>query len=273
MNSFEFWAHMQSYAQMSRLWWFTFAALPAMIVAGGAYLLMAFGLRRKRGAPIIFFWLMVASVPALLTFPSFYVSTSLDAALAQVSFHMPASAQEFPLTSARQIGAALDTLGLYGIVGAALSLVVLFAASLVGEVPVASQYAQHISQAFTKAMTRAVNPGRKGTLSGQHGVLRVIQGSASGTQYVVRSGTIGKQEADILITDTIISRHHARLDVSDAAVRIADIGSTNGTYVVRGGQEYEIPASGFDLAPNDTIFLGPPSMPTAVALTYEKSGA
>lgn len=258
---------------MGRLWWYTFAALPAMIVAGGAYILMAFALRRKRGAPLIFFWLLVASVPALLVFPSFYVSTNLAAALARVGFSMPPSPQEFPLATARSLGAALDTLALYGVVGAALSVIAMVAASMVGEVPVASPIVQQISQSITRAMTRAVNPGRKGALVGQYGVLTITQGSATGSQHAVRNATIGKQDADILITDTIVSRRHARLEVSGGVARIIDEQSTNGTYVVRGGQEYELNGVAFDLAPGDTIYLGPPSMPTAVAMVYEKRGA
>ncbi|NTV62843.1 MAG: FHA domain-containing protein [Oscillochloris sp.] len=275
MNSFEFWAHMQSHAQMGRLWWYTFAALPTMIIAGGTYPLMAFALRRKSGPPVVFFWLLVASIPALLIFPSFYVSTNLEASLAQVGFSMPASAQEFPLADTRQLGANLDTLALYGIVGAALTVIVLVAGSLIGDVPVASPFVQQISQSITKAVTRLTNPNRPGGgLVGQHGVLKVIQGSTSGSQYVVRSGaTIGKQDADILITDSVVSRRHGHLDVVGGAVRLIDDGSTNGTYIVRAGQEYPLNNDPFELLPGDTIYLGLPSMQTAVALVYERNGA
>lgn len=275
MNSFEFWAHMQSYAQMSRLWWYTFAALPAMIIAGGTYPLMAFALRRKSAPPVIFFWLLVASIPALLVFPSFYVSTSLDAALAQVGFSMPASAQEFALNDARLLGAGLDTLALYGIIGAALTVIVLVAGTLIGDVPVASPIAQQISSSISRAVTRLTNPNRAGGgVVGQYGALKVIQGSASGSQYAVRNGaTIGKQDADILITDSVVSRRHGHLDVVGSAVHLMDDGSTNGTYVVRAGQEYPLHNDPFELLPGDTIYLGLPTMPTAVALVYERNGA
>lgn len=274
MNSFEFWAHMQSYAQMSRLWWYTFAALPAMIIAGGAYLLMVFALRRKSAAPMIFFWLLIASIPALLSFPSFYVSTNLDSALTQVGFTIPQRPQDFSLVTARLLGAGLDTLAFYSLIGSPLALVVMVAGSLVGDVPVASPIVQQISQSITKAMTKAMNPTRKASgLSGQHGVLKVIQGSASGSQYAVRNATIGKQDADILITDTVVSRRHAHLEVSSGVARLIDDGSMNGTYVVRAGQEYELNGAAFDLQVGDTIYLGPPAMPTAVALVYERNGA
>ncbi len=274
MNSFQFWAHMQSYAQMSRLWWYTFAALPAMIIAGGTYPLLAFALRRKSAAPVVFFWLLVASIPALLVFPSFYVSTSLESALGQIGFTLPQRAQDFPLLDARQLGAGLDTLALYGIIGAALTVIVLIAGSLVGDVPLASPMVQQISQSLTKAMTKAMNPRRAtGGLSGQHGVLKVIQGSASGSQYAMRNATIGKQDADILITDSVVSRRHARLEIAGGVPRIVDDGSTNGTFVVRAGQEYEVSSAAFDLQPSDTVYLGPPAMPTAVALVYERNGA
>jgi hypothetical protein len=274
MNSFEFWSHMQEFAQMSRLWWYTFAALPAMIVAGGSYVLMAFALRRKSAAPLVFAWLLVASLPALLVLPSFYVSMDLEAALGQVGFAIPASAQAFPLANARQLGGLLDTLAFYGIVGAALSVVVMAAGSLVGDVPVASPIAQQISQSVTRAMTKAMNPRRgNAALGSQNGMLTVTQGSATGSQYAVRNGTIGKQDADILITDAVVSRHHARLDVSGGTVKLTDDGSTNGTYVMRNNQDYELNGIAFELQPGDVIYLGPPSLETAVALTYEKSGA
>ncbi|MBP1467293.1 FHA domain-containing protein [Candidatus Chloroploca sp. M-50] len=274
MNSFEFWAHMQSYAQMSRLWWYTFAALPAMIIAGGAYPLMAFALRRKTSPPMIFFWLVVAGIPALMVFPSFYISTNLEASLAQVNFAIPGRPQDFPLAQARMLGASLDTLALYGIVGAALTMIIMVAGSLVGDVPVASPIVQQISQSLTKAVTRAMNPGRSAaTLSGQYGVLKVIQGSASGSQYVVRNGTIGKQDADILITDTVVSRKHARLEVKGGTPQLIDDGSMNGTYIVRAGQEYELNGAAMELQSGDTIYLGPPSLPTAVAMVYERNGA
>lgn len=274
MNDFQFWAHMQSYAQMSRLWWYTFAALPTMIVAGGAYPLLAFALRRKSTAPVIFFWLLIASIPTLLVLPSFYVSTSLNAALSQVGFKLPPRPQDFSLPDALQLGAILDTLALYGIVGAALTVIVLIAGSLVGDVPGASPIVQQISQSITKAMTKAINPRRAASgLTGQHGVLKVIQGSASGSQYAVRNATIGKQDADILITDSVVSRRHARIEMAGSVARITDDGSTNGTFVVRAGQEYELNGTAFDLQPGDTIYLGPPAMLTAVALVYERTGA
>ncbi len=274
MNSFEFWAHMESYAQMSRLWWYSFAALPAMIIAVGTYPLMAFALRRKQGPPLVFFWLLVAAIPALLVFPSFYVTMDLSAALAQLGLlEPPDSAQQFPLALARELGAAFDQLALYGVVGAALTVIVLVAGSLVGDVPVASPIVQQISQSITRAVTRAVNPRRASTgLNSQHGVLKVTQGSAMGSTYAVRNSTIGKQDADILITDTVVSRKHARLEVAGGVPRLYDDGSTNGTYVVRAGQEYELNGAAFELQPGDLIYLGPPSMATAVIMTYEHSG-
>lgn len=235
---------------------------------------MAFALRRKSAPPLIFFWLLVAGIPALLVFPSFYVSTSLEPAMAQIGFALPQRPQDFPLAAARTIGASLDTLALYGIVGAALTLIVMVAGSLVGDVPVASPIVQQISQSLTKAMTRALNPRRAAAgLSGEYGVLKVIQGSATGSQYTVRNATIGKQDADILITDTVVSRKHAHLEVAGGTPRLIDDGSMNGTYILRAGQEYELNGAAFELQTGDTIYLGPPAMPTAVALVYEKTGA
>lgn len=274
MNSFEFWSHMQDYAQMSRLWWYTFAALPAMIVAGGAYLLMVFALRRKSNLPMIFFWLLLASLPALLIFPSFYVTTNLEGSLQQVNFALPATPQDFSLATARQLGGMFDTLALYAIIGAAMTVLVMAAGSLVGDVPVASPIVQNISQSFTKAVTKAFTQRRGGTVGGAYGSFKVMKGAASGSQYAVRNGMIiGKQEADIIITDTIMSRRHARVEVASGAVRLYDERSTNGTFIKRSGQEHELNGDAFDLQPGDLIYFGPPHLPNTVEMIYERNGA
>lgn len=270
MTPFQFWEHMLRYAQMSRLWWYSYAALPAFIVAVGAFVLMLFALRQKSGPPVVFFWLLIASLPAVLILPSFYVTVDLAAALGRVDFALPATPQQFSLVMARQIGSMLDILATFGIVGVSLATLVLAASPLLGHVPVASPLIRELSQTFTRAITRAI-PGRRSPAAVDFGTLKVAQGLALGSEFAVRNASIGKQEADITLTDAIISRRHARIEVTDGVARLWDEQSTNGTYIRRGGATVALNGEPVELVPGDAIYLGRPDHPTAVCLIYERS--
>ncbi|MCS7309409.1 MAG: FHA domain-containing protein [Armatimonadetes bacterium] len=56
---------------------------------------------------------------------------------------------------------------------------------------------------------------------------------AAGTVYTLRPGvnTVGRLNADVLLSDPSVSRSHARITVQDGTVTIEDVGSTNGTFV------------------------------------------
>ncbi|MCL6474838.1 MAG: FHA domain-containing protein [Firmicutes bacterium] len=56
---------------------------------------------------------------------------------------------------------------------------------------------------------------------------------AAGSVYSLRPGvnTVGRLNADVLLSDPSVSRSHARIVVQDGAVTIEDVGSTNGTFV------------------------------------------
>lgn len=66
--------------------------------------------------------------------------------------------------------------------------------------------------------------------------IEITVGSLKGTVYPVQNKclTVGRSpEADISISDTLISRHHCRITFSeDAKWYIEDLGSTNGTWLV-----------------------------------------
>lgn len=64
-------------------------------------------------------------------------------------------------------------------------------------------------------------------------LLAVHSGPAAGTVVPLQRGThrIGRSGTEIAIPDAALSREHARLDVTDTAVTIADLGSANGTIV------------------------------------------
>lgn len=54
-----------------------------------------------------------------------------------------------------------------------------------------------------------------------------------GNVYTLRPGvnTVGRLNADVLLSDPSVSRSHARILVQDGSVTIEDMGSTNGTFV------------------------------------------
>lgn len=56
---------------------------------------------------------------------------------------------------------------------------------------------------------------------------------AQGNTYTLRPGvnTIGRLNADVLLSDPSVSRSHARITVQNGTVTLEDVGSTNGTFV------------------------------------------
>lgn len=278
MTEYELWRYLEQYAQMSNAWWYSVAVLPATIISACAYFLMWLALRRTRQLPKMFLWLCIASMPTVLVLPSFYVSINLTDALARVGFTVPASEQQISRAVALQIGAYLGQVATLGIVGASLAFVTLIAAILVGGYapPQVIQGIQSISQSFSKAMTRAFGPPREARVANsKYGVLTVMRGGAQqGMKFSVINGAIiGKVEANIVITDQVVSRKHARLEVKNDMVFLVDLGSTNGTFVKRSGREFELNGDPFELRHGDHIYLGLPAEPESVELIYERSFA
>ena len=64
-------------------------------------------------------------------------------------------------------------------------------------------------------------------------VLAVHSGPGAGLVFPLRRGRfrIGRSGTEIVIPDAELSREHARLDVTDSAVTLVDLGSANGTTV------------------------------------------
>ena len=62
--------------------------------------------------------------------------------------------------------------------------------------------------------------------------LNIISGPAAGRQFeVTGEQVLGREGADITITDPEISRAHARLRPHDEGIEVHDLGSSNGTFV------------------------------------------
>jgi diguanylate cyclase (GGDEF)-like protein len=94
-------------------------------------------------------------------------------------------------------------------------------------------------------------------------VLVVLTGNELGTRVVVdRSLMIGRApDADLTLSDQMISWHHARIEDRGDGFALFDLGSTNGT-TVNGETKAE-----FLLEPNDRIVFG------ATAVSFEKEDA
>lgn len=61
----------------------------------------------------------------------------------------------------------------------------------------------------------------------------VLQGADSGAILSVEKPLviIGRTEADLVLNDSEVSRHHARLEFKGSTVTLRDLKSTNGTYI------------------------------------------
>ena len=61
----------------------------------------------------------------------------------------------------------------------------------------------------------------------------VLQGADSGAILSVEKPlvVIGRAEADLVLNDSEVSRHHARLEFKGLSVTLRDLKSTNGTYI------------------------------------------
>jgi len=63
--------------------------------------------------------------------------------------------------------------------------------------------------------------------------LAVLEGKDSGRIFLIERPrmVLGRGEADIVLNDTEVSRHHACIEVHGTRVVLKDLGSTNGTFV------------------------------------------
>src|SRR3954464_13793169 len=110
-------------------------------------------------------------------------------------------------------------------------------------------------------------------------ILEVLQGGAAGQAFEIGSDscTIGRAPAnDVVLEDIHVSGEHARIVVGPEHTALHDLRSTNGTFVVRGGQRHALggEAASMDLAAGDIVELGSGDAVTQlrVSLTDEGEG-
>lgn len=276
MTEYDLWQHLYELGQMTNGWWYSVAVLPATIISGCTYLLMLFALRREVRLPVIYLWLVVASVPMLLVMPSYYVNMSLFNALARIGLTtLPADVQGIDHQTTILLGHYLNQVATMGIIGISLAVIVIFASMLIGGYtpqPIMTAV-QSVSQSFTKAMTRAFGNrkgGRKPT-SSRYGVIKVTKGQQVGSEWgVINGAVIGKSEVAMTITDDIVSRRHARFEIRQDEPCLIDEGSTNGTFLMRDGTIQEVNGQAIALKHGDKIYLGEPDESDHVELCYSK---
>jgi len=78
---------------------------------------------------------------------------------------------------------------------------------------------------------------------------------ASGREFFLNPGenTIGRENADVLVSHPTVSRRHAKITVSDGKYILEDLGSTNGTFVSNKKAEEGQPV---EIKPGDEIMFG-----------------
>ncbi|MEA2023471.1 MAG: FHA domain-containing protein [Actinomycetota bacterium] len=88
---------------------------------------------------------------------------------------------------------------------------------------------------FTPARDASAIGASGSTVAGAFGWALIVEtGPQAGLTYVLADGdTIAGRGADcdIFLGDITVSRHHALFNVDGDALRVQDLGSTNGTYV------------------------------------------
>src|SRR5882757_8278844 len=81
----------------------------------------------------------------------------------------------------------------------------------------------------------APKPGTEPSSSDTRFGLRFISGKYQGGEYALAEGqeiVIGRSsELDMVLVEEMVSRKHARIALNDGVISIADLGSTNGTFV------------------------------------------
>jgi len=82
--------------------------------------------------------------------------------------------------------------------------------------------------------------------------LLIVSGLDQGKTFSLTSKvtTIGRQEADIVLTDPFVSRQHAQISQKKQQFYLEDLGSANGTLI------NNQPANGQQLADGDVIEVG-----------------
>ncbi len=279
MSEQAFWQQLNSLGGLQHGWWYNGLVTPALIVSLVLLLLVVFAARHIERKFSLFLLHLAACLPLLLIVPSFYVALQPRKALAYTGLPWPHAANDFPRQATESLSMYLGILAQLGITGAVLALMFglgsLTATASSTNVPILSTATRQITQVVrdkTQRFRRSGNTGHPqplgSTLSSPYGRLTVLSGPHAGTQFAVRPrNMIGRKECDIVLSDAVVSKTHALLDVDEhRQTTIADQASANGLFVYRGaeggaGEKHDLGALNgqpFALQSGDTIALGDP---------------
>jgi hypothetical protein len=99
-----------------------------------------------------------------------------------------------------------------------------------------------------------LTPEEASSVDGISGWALVVgKGPRAGMTFLLHPGEINvgrHPESDILLDDVTVSRQHCRFDCTESSLSVADLGSTNGTYVNDERVEESVLAAG------DQVLIG-----------------
>lgn len=100
-----------------------------------------------------------------------------------------------------------------------------------------AETASDATEIFKMPTADATVPDLMGSTRPQHPTLTIVKGPQTGQTFELDSPTItlGRDPKNsVFLNDMTVSRHHARMDLSNVALGVAtieDLGSLNGTWV------------------------------------------
>ncbi|MCA0354517.1 MAG: FHA domain-containing protein [Chloroflexi bacterium] len=273
MTNFEFWQKVKEMGQITYDWWYPTIALPALIWAVSVLFLAIFAARKIKKVHNRFLTLFLSTIPVLLIFPSAYITQALGSALNRVGYTLPENVNDFASNDAIVLGNYLNAFGLWGVLGVTFTLPLILSSLSRSEVPVISPAIRNATKTITNIATRAFGrrggAGGGGRINAPYGSITINNGSRKGSIEALRPDfTIGGK-GDIQVSDVIVSRTHAKFVLEDNQIAVIDLGSTNGTFLVRDGQGFMLDSQPVPLEHGDTIYLGDPNQDNAVEMVFE----
>lgn len=294
MDEQVFWQQLSNLGGLQQVWWYTALATPALLVGGVALLVMVFASRHIEQKLTVFLLCLLACIPLLLIVPSFWAGFRPRAALAFAGVPWPGATNQLPRQVAQTLSVYLGVLAQLGITGAVTGLLIALGGLTITasstNVPVLSTAARQVTQVvrdktqrFRRSPTADGARTAGSSLSSPYGRFEVLTGAHTGTQIALRPGnTIGRKECDIVLSDSIVSRQHARIEVDEhRQTTLADLQSANGLFVYRTDetgveQKHDLSALNglpFALRSGDQIAFGDPDHPedgaNAVKLRFD----
>ncbi|GAA5530487.1 FHA domain-containing protein [Herpetosiphon gulosus] len=273
MTNFEFWQKVKEMGQITYDWWYPTIALPALIWAVSVLFLAIFAARKIKKVHNRFLTLFLSTIPVLLIFPSAYITQALGSALNRVGYTLPENVNDFASNDALVLGNYLNAFGLWGVLGITFTLPLILSSLSRSEVPVISPAIRNATKTITNIATRAFGrrggAGGGGRINAPYGSITINNGSRKGSIEALRPDfTIGGK-GDIQVSDVIVSRTHAKFVLEDNQIAVIDLGSTNGTFLVRDGQGFMLDSQPVPLEHGDMLYLGDPNQDNAVEMVFE----